>query len=268
MEERAPVYEQERDQQTIQSLDKGLQVLEMVAESDRPLTLHELWTELQWNKATILRILTTFERRGYIRRDPQTKAYTTGIRVIALYRSLSENLNIQKLMRPYLEELVAVTGETSHVAIVVNGKGVFVDRVRGRNIIAANTEIGQTLPLHSTAVGKAYLAYLDEGDVEPAVRPPLARYTPKTICSVVELKTDLKKVRQRGFSIDLGEYVPELRCVAAPILDHNQHPIAMIGLSGPKTGLSLAKLDEFGKLVRQMAERISKEIGYSANGNR
>lgn len=259
---------QQGSQQLIQSLDKGLQVLEMIAEADKPLTLHELWTELGWNKATILRILTTFVRRGYVQRDSQTKAYTIGIRIVALYSSLSNNLNIQQLMRPYLEELVSVTGETAQVAIVVSGKAVFVDRIRGTNVISANTEIGQSLPLHCTAVGKAYLAYLDEAEIDQTIKPPLPQFTNRTLVSVEELKADLKRVRQRGYATDLGEYSPELRCVAAPILDYMEHPIASIGISGPKSGLSLQKCDEFGKVVRQVAERISMEVGYVADDGR
>jgi IclR family transcriptional regulator, KDG regulon repressor len=255
-------------QQTIQSLDKGLQVLELIAEADRPLTLHDLWTQLQWNKATILRILTTFLRRGYVRRDNQTKAYTIGIRIVSLYSSLTDNLNIQQLMRPYLEELVTVTGETAQIGIVVNGKVVFIDRVRGRNIISANTEIGQALPLHCTAVGKAYLAYLHQAELDQMIKPPLPRFTSRTLCTVEELKSDLKKVRQRGYAIDHGEYSPELRCVASPILDHTQHPIALIGISGPKSGLSLQKCEEFGKVIRQVAERISVEVGFPADEGR
>lgn len=254
-----------RSQQTIQSLDKGLQVLEMIGEAGGPLTLQDIWKKLHWNKATILRILNTFVARGYLRRDGRAKAYTIGIRILALYTSLSDNLNIRQLMRPYLEDLVAETGETAQVGIVVNGKVVFIDRVRGRNIISANTEIGQTLPLHSTAIGKAYLAYIQPEDVKELLRPPLAKYTSRTMSSLDKLESDLEKIRRRGYSLDLGEYVDELRCIAAPILDHTGHPIAMIGISGPKSGLSQQKCDSFGRVVKRMAEQISAEIGNTSD---
>lgn len=233
-----------------------------------PLTLQEMWSKLRWNKATIHRILNTLQARGYLSRNRQTRAYTLGIRVLALYNSLSMNFNIQQLIRPYLDSVVAETGETAHIAIVLNNKVVFIDRVRGRKIISANTEIGQTLPLHCTALGKAYLAFAPEEELPKLVDTPLARFTDKTIASIEALKADLQNVRRRGYALDLGEYNTELRCVAAPILDHMQVPIAMMGISGPKSELSLKQCGEYGKLIRRMAERVSIEVGYPTEGDR
>lgn len=259
---------QAKRQPIIQSLDKGLHVLEMIEEARVPLTLQDIWSRLRWNKATIHRILNTLQVRGYLSRNRQTKAYSLGIRVLALYNSLSMSFNIQQMIRPYLDSIVAETGETAHIAIVLNNKVVFIDRVRGRKIISANTEVGQTLPLHCTALGKSYLAFIDEEEIPGMLKMPLARFTEKTITGVEALKAELERVRRQGYAVDLGEYVAELRCVAAPILDHMRLPIAMIGISGPRSELNLKQCNEYGKLIRRMAERVSSEVGYPTQAHR
>ena len=81
------------------------------------------------------------------------------------------------------------------------------------------------------------------------------------------LRETLKEVRSNGFAVDDEEYISGVRCVAAPIFNVLNHPVAVIGISGPANRIALAKCNEYGHLVLQFANDISKILGSSRNVN-
>jgi IclR family transcriptional regulator, KDG regulon repressor len=144
----------------IQSLDKGLYLLEVIEQMGKPVTLGDLWTKMQWDKATLHRLLATLEGRGYLLRDKSTKQYRLGLKIYGLYNSLKRNMDLQGITRPYLTELSQVTGESAHLAVVVEKSVVFIDRVTSSETLSVNTQIGAREPLYCTALGRAFLAFL------------------------------------------------------------------------------------------------------------
>jgi len=247
----------------IQSLDKGLYLLEVVEQANRPVTLGELWSKLQWDKATIHRLLATLERRGYLLRDQGTKQYTLGLKIYALYNSLKSNLDIQRISKPYLPELAEATGESAHLAVVVERNVVFIDRFSSSEMLSVNTQIGAREPMYCTALGKAYLAYCDNATLEQLYTYPLEAYTQRTVTTVAQLKRQLELIRGKGYAVDDEEYIDGIRCVAAAIFNEFSTPIAMIGVSGPKHRLPAKTIEKFGNLIRETALKISHHCGYT-----
>ena len=247
----------------LKSLDKGLLVLEVIEETLVPVSLHELWLKLKWDKATILRILVTLERRGYIHRDPTTKGYTLGIKIYGLYNSMTKTQehNIQQIIKPYLEKLVEKTGESAHLALVIDKSIVYINTQSSSEILCVNTKVGNRGPLHCTALGKAYLSMIDENQFDKLI-DSMPKYTEKTITNVIDLRKNLIEIRKKGFSIDNEEYVVGIRCVASAISNHLDFPIAMIGISGPKDRLPLDVCTSYGYFIKKIAIEISKKFGY------
>lgn len=247
----------------VHSLDKGLTLLEIIETSIVPITLHNLWLKLGWNKATIHRMLATFERRGYIHRDPVTRGYTLGSRIYSLYSSIvkSRGQNIQTIVKPYLNQLVQKTGESAHLALVVDDVIVYIDTVSSSEILCVNTRIGDRGPLHCTALGKAYLSAVDESQLERLLKT-LRKHTDNTVTNVIELKIRLEEIRQKGYAIDNEEYMDGIRCIASTIFNQFNIPIAMIGISGPRDRLSLSVCNVFGEYIRSLALEISLQFGY------
>ncbi|TVQ35347.1 MAG: IclR family transcriptional regulator [Spirochaetaceae bacterium] len=246
----------------IHSLDKGLYLLEVIEEAGHPVSLQYLWQRLKWDKATIYRLLTTLEKRAYIHRDPETREYSLGIKIYALYDSLIRQLDLQQISKPYVVRLAQETGHTAHLAVAVGNRIVFIDRVVGSGILSVNTQIGAMEPAYCTALGKAYLAYIDSNDLPDLLEEPLTRYTPNTLVDLGDIACDLAKVRRRGFAIDDEEYSSGIRCIAAAILNQVHAPVAMIGVSGPKNRINLRAMRECGELVRDASREISRKFGY------
>jgi DNA-binding IclR family transcriptional regulator len=246
----------------IQSLDKGLYLLEVVEQAGSPSTLQQLWEKLRWDKATIYRILSTLERRGYISRNSKTKTYTLGMKIYGLYDSLVRDLDIQQIARQYLERLVEQTGQTAHLAVVLENSVVFIDKVAGSEVLSVNTQVGAREPMHCTALGKAFLAYVEEQDLKSYLKLPLEKFTPNTITTLAGLKTELNRIRKKGYAFDNEEYVAGVRCISCPILNQYDAPVAMLGISGPKSRISLKDSTENARIIKDFALEISKRLGY------
>ncbi len=251
-----------KDHSIIQSLDKGLYLLEVIEQANAPVTLNSLWKKVQWDKATIHRLLATLEKRGYINRDPKTKSYTLGIKIYGLYNSLINELDLQGITHPYLNQLVQETGESAHLAVALEKNIVFIDRVVGSDVISVNTQIGSREPIHCTALGKAYIAYYAEEEIIDLVDAELPKYTAKTITNIDVLKEELEKIYERGYAIDNEEYSEGVRCIGAAVLNQFKMPIAMIGVSGPKYRISMNDAHKYGKLIGTYALEISQRFGY------
>lgn len=249
-------------QKTIQSLEKGLILLECIEQSKNPLSLQDIWLELQWNKATIYRMLNTFQNRGYIQRDPAAKTYRLGMKILSLYNSFIRDFDIQQIIKPYLQTIVEKTNEEAHIAIVIDKSIVFIDRMKSPKMISTNSEIGLSMPLHATALGKAYLAYLDLDKITEKLDLPLQQFTPHTLTELEDLLAELREIKRRGFALDNGEYEEDMRCVAAPIFRTSNIPFAMIGISGLHTHLSQETCREFGELIKQLSLEISSKFSY------
>jgi DNA-binding IclR family transcriptional regulator len=257
----------QKDTHIIQSLDKGLRLLESVEAAAAPVSLKDLTITLGWDKATIHRLLLTLERRGYLLRDPSSKRYILGLKIFGLYDALAKNFDIQEVTRPSLSMVSRKTGESAHLAVSVGKEIVFIDRVTSSETLSVNTQIGAREPLFCTALGRAILAFLPDEELAPHLPDPLARYTQRTITDVSELRKRLRRVRERGFAIDNGEYLDGIRCIAAPIFNHDGVPIAAMGISGPRNRISLEKANLHGQLIRRATIDISRRAGWRGGGS-
>ena len=251
-----------KDSQIIQTLDKGLYLLEVIEQEYAPINLTKLVSKLKWDKATIFRLCSTLERRGYIHKDPDTKCYSLGLKIYGLYDSITRNLDIQKIIRPFLNRLVKETGETANLALVLEKSVVFIDTVRSSNVLSANVHVGEREPLHCTSLGKSFLAYIDPMEIENHLEIPLPKITPSTIVSMDELREHLVETRERGWSFENEEFIIGMCCISAPILNQFNLPIAMISISGPKYRLPLKKVREYGVFISHLAGEISQWFGY------
>jgi IclR family acetate operon transcriptional repressor len=250
-----------RDTHIIQSLDKGLQVLELVEGAESPISLNELYRKLRWERATIHRMLETFVRRGYLTREPSTRRYSLGPRIHGLHASLRRRTDLRAVARPLLQDLSASTGESACLAIALDKAALVVEAWPGSEAITANIRVGERLPCHCTAAGKALLAY--DADARARLSRRLRRYTARTVSTARGLAEDLDRIRRRGYAVEDEEHVPGVRSVAAPIFGDFGLVAAGIGLCGPKQRLSRARMRQLGLLVQEAAARVSRACGYT-----
>ena len=252
-----------RTTQPIQSLDRGLVLLETVARARRPVSLAELVPVLNIDRSSVFRLANTLAGRGFLAQDPESKRYVLGSsvwRLSALFRF--ENVLLQ-VARPYVDALAADTGETTHVAIREGAQALLIERQLTANVLGvAGACSGTAMPLHCTSVGKALIAdFAHDGLVQLLGGERLPRFTKRTITSAKDLAEACKRARACGFAVDDEEEHDGVRCVAAPIRDASGEIVAAVGISAPAVRLPREAVKKWGARVAAAARAISRELG-------
>ena len=250
--------------QPIQSLDRGLILLEAVAGAGRPVTLSELMAVLKIDRSSVFRLANTLKRRGYLAQMPESKRYALGSsiwRLSALFHF--ENLLLQ-VARPHVAALAEETGETTHVAVREGTRAVLIDRrLTLQTVGVAGAGSGTALSLHGSGLGKALLADFDrEGLARLLGDAPLARFTRRTITTLDALAKACAQARARGYAVDDEEGYDGVRCLGAPVRDASGAVVAAVGISAPGERLPRAAVRRAAARVVAAAAAISRELGY------
>ncbi len=251
----------------LESLARGLAVLSCFS-SDRPaLSLTDISQHLNIHKTTALRILSTLEALGYVKRDPQTKLYRPSLAVFKLGFVVLDSLEVRQLAAPYLKKLANTTDETVNLVALDNAEAVYIDRVASTHAVAAHRAIGTRLPVYCTSTGKALLAFLPADELAAVLEKIVwTKFTDTTLTTPEALLTELALVRQQGFATSNGEMIPELRAVAAPIYDSSGQVTAAVNISAPSHRVTFDDLvTRLAPLAVDTARQISEALGYGKN---
>ena len=249
--------------QRVQSLDRGLRILEYVAAQDEPVRLNDLARLLGVERSSAHRLAATLVDRDYLARDPDTSGYVLAVKTLALAGRLVSARGLHQHARRFLRDLAAGTGETAHLAVATSQGATFLDHEYGRHPIAATTRWGQSEPLHCTAIGKALLAGMSKGDIRARVGPGrLKAYTARTITRLDDLVRECDVIAATGVARDQEEYRAGMVCVAAPVYDFRGSVIAAIGISGPSERMRSAGAAKRERLVKNRAALLSREMGH------
>jgi DNA-binding IclR family transcriptional regulator len=171
-------------------------------------------------------------------------------------------LKLSERAAPFLRTLASQTGEGAHVTILSGVEMLSIAHVEGRWSLQSLTRTGQKTLLPCTAAGKAMLAFLPEDACDDLLaRVPLKRYTPRTIVKPSALKLELQRVRAAGYAVDDEELEEGLRCVSAPVFDHQGHVIASLSMAAPVFRLRKERLPHVGRLVMAAARGLSADLG-------
>ena len=252
---------------TINSLDRGLQILEILGNSSNGLGVTSLGEKLEVDKSTAYRLLTTMGARGYVEQDQETKKYNLGLKIIELSSKVLDKIELRKEAKPFMKELMQKSGETVHLATLAQGNVIYIDQEESPSMISINTEVGREAPGHCTAIGKVLWAHLSEEELNQILqKKELTRFTAHTITSIPELKLHLKKVREKGYAFDDEEFTVGVRCLAVPVWNHKSKVIAAFGISGLAMRINLDRIEKLAKMVKEIRDRLCLRLGYRKRG--
>jgi DNA-binding IclR family transcriptional regulator len=176
---------------------------------------------------------------------------------------VTNQFTVHEVALPFMRGLIEDFGETVNLAILEGGRVVYIEILEGTHSIRMAARPGQRDFAHSTAIGKAILAYSPASEAENVVkRHGLPTRTPATLTTLEGLRAELDIVRERGYSIDNIENELGVRCVAVPIFNHLSRPIAAISVSGPADRMFGAKVELIGESLMTATRAISQQLGY------
>jgi IclR family acetate operon transcriptional repressor len=247
----------------VQSVERALSILEAVARSSEPVPLANLTDVLGIDPSSVFRLANTLKRRGFLANPNGRKHYVLGPAVWRLSREYDWSRMLISICRESVKALAVRTGETAHLAVREGRDVFFIDHYASGDqgvIVAGQT--GKLMPLHCTAHGKALLADFGLAELKALYgTTPLERYTARTSVSLPDLARACSAVRAEGFSADDGEYLEDVRCVAAPVRDRGGLVIGSIGVSAPATRMSDGRDSVLAQHVRDAAEHINAMLG-------
>ena len=245
----------------IQSLDRGIKILELLAEK-KQVGVMEVATYLGINKSSAFRLLDTLRANSLVEKDKTTEKYKFCAGILK-YSNAFMDYSVGKIFHPYLEKLVALTKENAHCCVFSNDRVIVIDQIRSPEIINITAQIGREEKMYCTSVGKVLLAYLPEDTRDRIIDSlELTPRTNRTITSKIALGEHLKKIRNEGYAIDDEENGIGVRCIAAPIRNHLGEANYCVGISAPTIRMGLRMLPEYAKIVKEIAAEISAQLGY------
>lgn len=241
----------------IQSLARGLQVVELIWQSGRSMGITELADKLDIDKSSASRLVKTLVQYGFLQQERGSRRFVPGTRLYQIGWELVNRMPLRETARKYLYRLMVDTGECAHTAVYSEGKALMIDDVEAEASLRVVGGVGRMLPMHCTAVGKTLLAF---GELPlPAT---LEQKMPRTITDPDALIAHLAQVCDNGYGYDDEEHQPGVRCLAAPVYNLLGVAVAAIGISGPTVRVTDDRINALADQVRRAAAELSKELGY------
>lgn len=223
----------------------------------------EIARRLELPKSSVHGILETLAASGLVERTSETGKYHLGLKLVELgYRAQLE-LDICQISKPFLQGLNVEFDETVHLTILDHDEVLYVDCVESRQRLRTYSVIGIRAPLYCTSVGKAILAFQEDGEIRRIARERgLTPFTARTITTEESLIAQMAKVRREGYAVDDMEHEEYLRCVGAPIWNAQGKVFAALSLSGPAERNTPERIVRMAPYVVNAGLEISRRLGY------
>lgn len=246
------------------SAARAIEILELMARNKRPMTLTEIGKSLSLPKSSCFELVYTLVEHGVLEVENEAqKTFRLGIKLFQMGSTVLSQTNLYSIAHPLLHHLARTTGETVYLAIEEKDEIVYMDKVESDEPIRSTLSIGSRNSMTVTGLGKSLLATYTHQKLQSTFsQRDFPVPTPYSLKSFEALQKDIEGTRKRGYAIDDREGMEFLRCVAAPVRDHNGKAIAAISIAALDSRLPQDKLPEFGAQVVETAMEISRRLGY------
>jgi DNA-binding IclR family transcriptional regulator len=246
---------------------RTIDIIQFISSKNKALTLTEISKNLGIPKSSALEILNTLVSKNIIELGEEgTKTFKIGWKLLEMTAATLSRNDLHREARPHLEELSHQSGETVFLAVEDRGQMVYLDKVEGSSMIRATATLGSRVPMHCGALGKAFLAALPNFRIaEIAGKADLKQYTPNTITRYPQLLEEVRRIRRQGYAVDNQEYVPDIFCLGAPILNQLNQPIASISMAMRAYKMGKGKKSSCSSLVISTAMNLSRRLGFAGD---
>ena len=246
----------------VQSLTRGLSILEALANGGTGLTLTDVAQRVQLPTSTTHRLLSTLARMDYVYQAGDLGLWYVGLQAFTVGTTFLANRDFVAQSHASLHRLMEQAGETANLAILDGTEAVFIAQVQCHEMMRTLVKLGSRVPLHASGVGKALFAALSDEQIDAILKVRgLPRITENTIVVPETMWAALRVIRQRGYSFDDEEHARSTRCVGAAIYDEHAEPLGAISIAGPSTRLADERVRQLGPIVAHIAEELTRHLG-------
>ena len=250
----------------VKSVSRALDIITILSLKKGGLGVTEIANQIDINKSSVYRILSTLVQYGYVEQDEETGRYKLGYKFLEISSRLLDSIDLRGEARPFLQELETETNEAIHLVVYDQAEVVYIEKLEGNETLRMHSKVGKRAPMHCTSVGKAILANLSIETVLTIIEQKgMPVHTVHTIIDKDDLLHELQMVREKGYALDLEENENGITCIAAPIFNHTGKVMAAVSISGPTLRMTDDRLDQLKNRMIQTGLKISNRLGYSSN---
>jgi IclR family KDG regulon transcriptional repressor len=245
------------------SAARAVQIIEYLSLNREGSSIRDMARTLRCSASTLHRYLATFKTLGYLRQNPSGGHYELTPKLAWLASQVMDNLEITQVARPLMEALSKWTQQTTHLAVLDDTEMVYVAKVEGNDAVNMRSRIGSRANLHSTAAGKAILAFLPPDARKALMRKlKLPALTAHTITSKQQLSIALDHTIQTGYAIDDEENEIGIRCIGAPVFDLTGHVAGALSISGWTVTMTSERARELAPDLTGISGEVSRALGW------
>jgi len=240
------------------TVNRVLDILDMVASAERPVTTAEISSQLNIPKASLHRLVSALEEQGYIQTRMNQRGLQPGHRLHRVAMGVLASAPIQAQRRAILGALSEEIGETCNIAVPDGAEMIYFDRAETHWPVRVQLQIGSRVPVCATAGGKMFLSSLSPVKREKLVNNiKLQSYTDNTHVDSKALLDELDLIAERGYALDNEEYIQGMVALAVPIKDESNRLYATLSFHAPCMRISYAALTDFLPQVRKASSDLS-----------
>lgn len=251
---------EERATDFVESLDRGLRLLQLFGSTGGPVTLSDLARAAELPRATARRILFTLERGGFV--ATEGKLFKLTPHVLTLAASYLRSSQVVTVLQPVLDRIAITAQEISSLAVLDGDEVVFIARGSPARVFSAGLDIGYRLPAFCTSVGRAMLGQFDNAELVVRLaamrREPL---TPHTVTDTERLLAAILADRKKGYSFVDREAEPHFRSISVPVRRYDDTIVAAINMGAHVDRVPTDQMIErFLPLLREGAEEVKDRL--------
>ena len=244
-----------------QSIDRMFQIIEAMAFTGKPMRLNDIAEKSGIPASTAMRILNAMIENGYASQNEETQLYNLSYKFLWVGNSIRENLSLNQLLHPYLQEISKRTALGSALSVLNGDTITYVDEVIDtRQMLRVYHQLGHSFPLYITACGKIFLSGMSAGERSRYYqRENLIAQTPKTLCTRAELESDVEKVLTLGYAVNDEEGLLGMRYIALPVNSSDGRIFAAISISGTIYQITHDNIPLLASTMRQVLAKLYED---------
>ena len=250
-------------QHNVPNLERGMLILELLGKNTEGLGLVEIARALEIPNNSVFRITATLTSMGYLHRCGKSRRFVLTRKLLGVGCAAVSQQNIVAASMEFLKQLRDAVKETVALATLLphEARVLVLAQVKSAHFFGYHLEEGMRAELHSSAPGKAMLAFLPQSELSDVIsRMSFTKYNAHTITRRGNFMKELAAVRQSGWALDRQEMIDGCHCAAAPILDEHGYPVATIWTTGPSNRLTADDLPGVANIVKETAAKIAERL--------
>ena len=239
-------------------IEKGWRILGLFTPETPSLSLKDITLKTGINPASTFRFVETLIQLGYLKKDARTKIIKLGPAALALSHNVIGSFDMRQIVVPFIDEAFEKYNVTIDSGLVEEGRLVTLYRREAKDTLLFKMPLLSADSIHCTALGKAYIAWLSEEALSRALEGrTFTRRTPHTLTSRSALLADLRKTRERGYSINNEESVLGLISIGAPLINREGSILGAVSFDNPTVHFTLEESEKrFVPAVLRLAQDI------------